>query len=178
MTTAPPYSPKELALLSRLYSDPNWSIAQIGAKLGRSNASVARLASRLKLRRSTPVQKPSARMVVILKAAARPCGVRAHEITDWSTTAVGLAANVLVHRGKLFRLQVAHRHTVYFTTEAGRDAAAALPQFKPVPKPTFAIRTRPGWGRDAPMILTPETIYTYAPPPPVRVLRTSTHAVW
>ena len=40
---------------------------------------------------------------------------------------------------------------------------------KPAPK------TRPGWGPDDPMTITPETKYTIAPAP-IRSLRTNTHA--
>jgi len=113
-----------------------------------------------------------------LTLAARPEGVSAVEMGGRPAAALS-CFSVLRKRGMLFRGALGVKTVRYFTTQSAADryVAANLAAHKAKQhRPTLSIKARPGWERDAPMVITPRTKYTYAPPPPAVVYRTNTHS--
>jgi hypothetical protein len=108
-------------------------------------------------------------------ALKRPNGVGRSDDFGARQNSVGSAIARLKLQGKAHIAKVGHKTVRWFDTPE-RAAAYVFNTPKP-PKWGVTISGRPKFDPDAPMVITPKTKYTVAPPPP-RALYSNTHARW
>ncbi len=165
-----PWTPAEDAKLRDLYGTLI-ETAEIARRIGRPLNSVYGRAGKLGLVRPV-VESPL--VTAVLELASRPGGMHSTDMASgWTASAIRRC----VDRGRLFPARLNGNQNVrYFTTEA--EAQRALAEYrKPLPKVALRIHQAPGWGRDDPMTITPQTKYTRCPSPPAPT-RSNTYAVW
>jgi hypothetical protein len=107
----------------------------------------------------------------VLRLAALPKGFRCEELPDEHEHAVRNCTKRLLADGLLHRVQLSHKNVRYWTDLKTAEAARA--------KTILTLRVvriaprREGWGPEVCPIITKDTKYTIAPPPP-RCWRTNT----
>ncbi len=112
-------------------------------------------------------------IAMVIEAAKRPGGMRLSDI-DAHPGTVGSAITRAINKGLVFRATISHRVVRYYGTKAEADHCVATTAKPKASGWGVVIHARPRFDHDAPMVITPNTKFTYAPIP-VQPTHTNTY---
>lgn len=161
----------------RQFYDTETPMEVLAEKLGRTVRGVYRRAYLLDIQRrrlqTIQIEELNRRILVL---ATRTNGVSSDEVDGIQ---VSKQLGRLTDRGLLHRGKLGHKTVRYFASRPAAEAyvskylgAFLAAAAKRAPKEKRGNR----WAADLPMVITPATKFTYAPPPPAMVYRTNTHS--
>jgi hypothetical protein len=173
------WTPEQDAFLLKHYETGMSVVELIRGTGGHPKDAVYKRAAQLGMRREVRAERPMGPTALRASAlAARTDGLSIADLIDSGITsqAAYKCTSSLIGRGMLFRGVLTRKTVRYFTTQAAADRYVSANLPAQLAKRPATKRVVGPWDRDAPMVITPQTKYTYATPPPAQVFKTNTYS--